>query len=116
MFRHRVSGVLLAVCIPFLGYALSMSLGSPEQYIHLTAWLRGAPGKMLLLLLAWSLAHHIAAGVRHLLFDAGIGTNIHTARISAWIVHGIALLALICAAGALLRKYYPDYVHGLSSE
>lgn len=99
---HRISGVLLALALPFLVYALSRSLSGPEEYAELIARLSSVPVKLLLLLLAWALAHHTVAGVRHLLFDAGIGTEWRAARTSAWVVHGLAVLATLVAAGALL--------------
>jgi succinate dehydrogenase / fumarate reductase cytochrome b subunit len=97
---HRVSGVLLAIALPFLVQALSLSLRSPESYGWVAALTQG-PAKAVLLVLAWALAHHSAAGVRHLLFDAGIGTGLEAAKRSAWAVHGFALAVAVLVAGAL---------------
>jgi succinate dehydrogenase / fumarate reductase cytochrome b subunit len=101
-FAHRVSGVLLALAMPFLAYALSLSLEGPDEYSRLVGWLKGVPGKVALIALTWCFAHHTAAGIRHLLFDVGIGTDIHSARASAWAVHGFSLLALLVVAGVML--------------
>ena len=101
---HRISGILLVLGLPWLVWALSLSLsgerggGAAGPWL---AWLGSMPGRLVLLLLTWALAHHTAAGVRHLLFDAGYATRYRQARTSAWIVHGVALLTTLLAAAAL---------------
>ncbi|WP_119153131.1 succinate dehydrogenase, cytochrome b556 subunit [Caldimonas tepidiphila] len=98
---HRISGALLVLALPFTVAALERSLASAEGYARLAA-VFGHPLMQLLLLLAtWSVAHHVAAGVRHLLFDVGVGTRYGASRQSAWAVHAIALLATLAAALAL---------------
>lgn len=99
---HRISGALLVVALPFLVAALQASLESPEGYARLAAVFGHPLVKLLLLLAAWATAHHVAAGVRHLLYDAGVGTGYGASRQSAWVVHAIALLATLAAAVALL--------------
>jgi succinate dehydrogenase / fumarate reductase cytochrome b subunit len=44
-------------------------------------------------LLAWALAHHLLAGVRHLLTDISVGSTLSRARRSAWAVNlgGVAM-------------------------
>jgi succinate dehydrogenase / fumarate reductase cytochrome b subunit len=99
-FAHRVSGLLLALALPFLVQTLSLSLRDPAGYARV-AGLAGGAARPALLVLAWALAHHGAAGVRHLLFDAGIGTGLATAKKSAWATHGFALAVAALAAGVL---------------
>lgn len=98
---HRVSGVLLAVALPFLVWALSLSLRESEGYGQVAAALGRLSVRVILIVLAWALAHHVAAGVRHMLFDAGIGTAWPQARKSAWAVHGFALAVTVLVAVAL---------------
>lgn len=100
-FGHRVSGLLLALALPFLVWVLALSLRDPAGYGQVLAGLHSLPVRPALLLLAWALAHHCAAGVRHLLFDAGIGTTLPAARGSAWAVHGFALAVAALVAGGL---------------
>lgn len=98
---HRISGLLLALALPFLVWALSLSLRDGAGYERLRAALAGPLPRLALVVLAWGLAHHSAAGVRHMLFDAGIGTTWTAARQSAWAVHAFALVVALLAAGAL---------------
>lgn len=97
---HRISGVLLLISLPILAIALERSLDSEAAFESLrravaTPW-RG----LLLLALIWAVAHHVLAGVRHLLMDIGIGSPLAQARVSAWTV---ILMAAIIAAAALIR-------------
>lgn len=91
---HRISGVLLFLSLPFMVYLLGLSLQGPDGYRHTLDWLGGLPVQLLLLLLAWSLLHHLLAGIRHLLLDIHIGVERHQARRSAWLVN-LAALALL---------------------
>lgn len=57
--------------------------------------------KLLALVFIWALAHHLFAGVRHLLSDVDIGSRLTVARRSAWIVNIGGLAVALLAAGAL---------------
>ena len=99
---HRVTGTLLALGIPFGIYILERSLEGPESY----AWLLGLVNKWTFkapaIVLIWALAHHLLAGVRHLLSDIDVGSRLPAARRSAWIVNVGGLVVALIAAGALL--------------
>lgn len=99
---HRLTGVLLAAGVPFSLYFLYLSLHSEETFAAMTGWLSYPAVKGGIVALVWALAHHLLAGVRHLLTDINVGSTLHAARRSAWWVNlsgaGIALLA----AGVLL--------------
>jgi succinate dehydrogenase / fumarate reductase, cytochrome b subunit len=88
---HRISGALLVVALPWVAYALTQSLSSPAAFELWRSLLGSVPGQMLLLLLVWALAHHVAAGIRHVLYDAGIGNQYGMAKRTAWWVHYAAL-------------------------
>ncbi len=99
---HRVTGIVLALGIPCAMYLLDLSLQSPEAYERAAALLGHPMARGALVVLAWALAHHLLAGVRHLLSDIDIGSPLPAARRSAWIVNlGGAAVALL-AAGVLL--------------
>ncbi|HJV50038.1 MAG TPA: succinate dehydrogenase, cytochrome b556 subunit [Noviherbaspirillum sp.] len=99
---HRISGVLLALGIPFAIYLLDLSLRGPQGYAQAGALLDRVAVKILLFLFVWALAHHLLAGLRHLLSDIDIGSELRPARASAWAVNcGGALVALL-SLGVLL--------------
>lgn len=101
-FGHRVAGVVLALFAPVLVYVLQLSLASPRGYASAVALFQQASVRVIAVLLIWALAHHVLAGVRHLLFDIHVGTSLHAARISAWIVLAIELSIVILAIGVIL--------------
>jgi len=97
---HRVSGILLVLAMPVLVGFVGRSVRDERGYAQVLHALQSLPGRVVLVVLAWCLVHHTAAGVRHLLFDAGIGTGYPTARRTAWAVHAIAALAVLAALAA----------------
>lgn len=98
---HRVSGVLLALGVPASLYLLELSLQSPQTYSQVGAWLENRAVQGAAILLAWALAHHSLAGLRHMLSDIDIGSQLLTARRSAWIVNVCGIGVALLAAGAL---------------
>ncbi|MFP5406040.1 MAG: succinate dehydrogenase, cytochrome b556 subunit [Gammaproteobacteria bacterium] len=98
-FLHRVSGVLLILSLPFLVSAFERSLSGPEQFSVLAGALGSPLAKLLLIVLAWALGHHIFAGIRHLLMDGGVGWQLRRARRSASIVivAGIVVAVIFAA-------------------
>lgn len=101
-FAHRVSGVLMVVGIPFALYLLELSLSGPGGYAGAQTWMRSPWLAPVLLLLTWSLCHHLLAGIRFLLMDIEIGVDRHTSRQSAVWVAGAAL----ALAALLLLELY----------
>jgi succinate dehydrogenase / fumarate reductase cytochrome b subunit len=98
---HRITGVLLAVGIPFGVYLLDQSLQGPQSYAWVTELFGNAAIKVVALAFVWALAHHLLAGVRHLLSDIDIGSRLPAARHSAWSVNIGGLAVALLAAGAL---------------
>jgi succinate dehydrogenase / fumarate reductase, cytochrome b subunit len=99
---HRVSGALLfLIGIPLLLWAVQQSLASREAWVSLQASLAHPIGKLLLLGLVWAFLHHFCAGVRYLLLDLHIGTELTASRQSSFAVL-IVSLALTAITGARL--------------
>lgn len=95
---HRISGVLLLVSLPMLALALDRSLRSQAEFEAIRE-LIAAPGRALLLVfVVWATAHHVLAGVRHLLMDIGVGSRLAQARTSAWAAIVAALIIALAAA------------------
>ncbi|MCK6404659.1 MAG: succinate dehydrogenase, cytochrome b556 subunit [Rhodocyclaceae bacterium] len=95
---HRLSGLLLIAALPALVIGLEWSLRSEADFRQMcevlwSPWARGA-----LVLMIWALAHHVAAGVRHLLMDAGVGSRLPRARASARLAIVFAVLCALAAA------------------
>lgn len=98
---HRITGILLAVGIPFGIYILDQSQQNPQSYAWVIELFGHWPFKVVTLFFIWALAHHLFAGIRHLLTDIDLGSRLLIARHSAWAVNIGGLAVALLAAGAL---------------
>ncbi len=96
---HRITGILLALGIPFAVYILDLSLQSPQAYLRVIDLFAQGYFKVLAIVFIWALAHHLLAGIRHLLSDIDIGSLLPAGRRSAWIVNIAGLAVALLAAG-----------------
>jgi succinate dehydrogenase / fumarate reductase cytochrome b subunit len=98
---HRVSGVLLALAIPVVAWMFARSLASAESYAGVAALLANPGVKIAAVAWIWALAHHLLAGIRHMLSDVDVGSRLWYARKSAYTVNVAGVLIALAAAGAL---------------
>jgi succinate dehydrogenase / fumarate reductase cytochrome b subunit len=106
---HRITGGALyfgTLLVVWWLVAVAISPG----YFDFVSWLYGTiVGRLILFGYSWALIHHMAGGIRHLIWDTGAGMEKHTASKIAWItlVFSVALTVLIwmfaiMARGAML--------------
>ena len=88
---HRVSGAGLFLMLPFLIYLLQLSLESPQSFETFKAVAGHPLAKLVLLGLLWAFLHHFCMGIRILLLDLNMGTDLKPARASAKAVLVISL-------------------------
>ncbi len=92
---NRVAGVALyAGALVLAGWALALASG-PDAYAGYMAVLGSLPGKVVLFGLTFSLFFHLAAGVRHLVWDFGHGFAPRTASATAWLAIAFGLVAAV---------------------
>jgi succinate dehydrogenase / fumarate reductase, cytochrome b subunit len=99
---HRVTGIVLVLSIPFSIYLLDLSLQGSQSYVQVISLLDKLAFRGVAIVFVWVLAHHLLAGIRHLLSDVDIGSQLPAARRSAWIVNFGGVAVALLAAGALL--------------
>ena len=99
---HRVTGVMLFLCIPVSLWMLNASLTSEQQFQHLVDVLHHPVSITLVILIVWALLHHLLAGIRHLLLDLDIGVGKAMSTKSSWLV---AIAAPLLALALLLSIY-----------
>ncbi len=97
---HRVSGVLLVLAIPFFADLLRLSLADQQGFEAASATLGSWPVRLVLVVLAWAVLHHLFAGIRYLALDLGLGLERETARATARTAIAAALVVLV--VGVLL--------------
>ncbi len=89
---HRVSGAGLFLMLPLLIYLLQLSLESPQSFETFKAVVGHPFAKLVLLGLLWAFLHHFCMGIRILLIDLNMGTDLQAARSSAKAVMAVSLV------------------------
>jgi succinate dehydrogenase / fumarate reductase, cytochrome b subunit len=95
---HRISGALMFLALPAILLLFDLSLRSELSYQQFRQLAGGWIVKTGLVLLAWALLHHLAAGIRYLLLDLDWGVEREAARRSAWVVFAVSLPPALWAA------------------
>ena len=90
---HRASGVALSLGVVVLAYWL-LSAASGEAAYNDAAQLLGSLW-FKLCYVGWCFCffYHLANGIRHLLWDVGLGLEPEQYQVSGWAVVGVALAA-----------------------
>jgi succinate dehydrogenase / fumarate reductase cytochrome b subunit len=99
---HRISGVVMVLTIPVAAILFHQALSGPEGFALVAGILDVWLVKLVLVVLAWSLLHHLFAGIRYLLFDLGLGLDRSAARRSAMIALAAAIAVLVIGGGLSL--------------
>ena len=98
---HRISGVVLAASVPAAVYLFGLSLRDQAGFAQVSALFTQLAFKAAMVIVVWALAHHMIAGVRHLLSDFDFGSPLRVARHSAWFVNLAGVAVALLAAGVL---------------
>lgn len=99
---HRISGVVMVLTIPVAAILFHQALSGPEGFALVAGILDFWLVKLVLVVLAWSLLHHLFAGIRYLLLDLGLGLDRSAARRSAMIALAAAIAVLVVGGGLSL--------------
>jgi succinate dehydrogenase / fumarate reductase, cytochrome b subunit len=100
---NRFAGLILSSGLILLVYWLVALAGGARSYAQARSVLSLPVCKLVYLLLIAAFVYHLVAGVRHLVWDCGIGLERAAARRSAWIVGVVSLLLTTILALCLLR-------------
>lgn len=92
---HRASGVAVFVGIPILLWVLSCSLESESSFNSLKEVLDGFVVTIIVWGIVGALMYHIAAGVKHLLMDVGIGETLEGGLRGARITILVSVISII---------------------
>ena len=72
---HRITGVGLYIGVLLLAWFLLALSGDARSYGVFAGFIRSFIGQIVLFGFTWSLFHHMLGGVRHALWDSGIGLD-----------------------------------------
>src|SRR5262245_10637653 len=99
---HRLTGIALALgSVLLVWWLVVLAAGSEARYIEFNAFVRSPVGLVLMLGWTWALFFHLANGVRHLFWDAGLGFALATTTRSGWaaVIASLALTGLAWILG-----------------
>jgi succinate dehydrogenase / fumarate reductase cytochrome b subunit len=99
---HRVSGAGLFLMLPFILWLFQASVSSAESFETFRAVFGNFFVRVLLLGLLWAYLHHFCAGIRFLLLDFHVGSDLQQARTSSKAVLAVSLALTVLLGGMLL--------------
>jgi len=80
---HRITGVINSVGAVFLVLVLARAAGGEESFAFASGMLSSGFGYLILFGFTLALYYHFCNGIRHLLWDVGVGLELETAERSA---------------------------------
>lgn len=101
---HRATGVALAGGTLFLTWWLLALATGADSFALAQGFFDSVVGRLFLFGWTWSLFYHLANGIRHLFWDAGLGFELKTAAMTGHAVaaSSVALTILTWAVGYAL--------------
>jgi succinate dehydrogenase / fumarate reductase cytochrome b subunit len=93
---HRLSGVALAVGTLLLVYWLAAAAAGPEAFENAQSFVGSFFGQLLLFGWTVGLFFHLCNGIRHLIWDVGLGFELDEVYRSGWtVVAATGVLSLL---------------------
>lgn len=102
---HRITGGALYFGTLLVAWWL-IAAATSEEHFNFVSWLYGSWfGLIILFGYTWVLMLHLLGGIRHLIWDTGVGLEKRTASKIAWatVIGSIALTVLVWIAGYAAR-------------
>jgi succinate dehydrogenase / fumarate reductase cytochrome b subunit len=98
----RFTGIALyAGWLIFAAFALALASG-PAAWAAFASVARSIPGMIVLFGVTLSLCYHLAAGIRHLFFDFGLGFLPRRAELTAWVSYILAVVGAVAIWAVML--------------
>jgi len=92
---HRITGIVLYFGMLLLA-AWLVAAASGGVWFERAGWLLGSWfGVAVLVGFTWAVWHHLFGGIRHFIWDTGVGTEKHTSTLLAWLT---LVASLVCTA------------------
>ena len=99
---HRITGLLLSVGAAALGVWLIALASGPAAFADVQSWFAAAWFKVPLIGWTFCFFLHLANGIRHLFWDAGLGFDPAQIKTSGWVVIIVTLVATTAFALAAI--------------
>lgn len=98
---HRATGIALSVgALLMVCWLLALASG-PAAFAEVHEFIGSWLGRLMLFGWTWALMYHLANGIRHLFWDAGVGLELPAAQSSGYaaVIVSVAATVAIWAAG-----------------
>jgi succinate dehydrogenase / fumarate reductase cytochrome b subunit len=102
---HRITGGALYVGTLLVAWWLIAAATSQSHFDFVSGLLGSWIGRLVLLGYTWALMLHLLGGIRHFIWDTGVGMEKHTASKFAWatLVGSVVLTLAVWVAGYYVR-------------
>jgi succinate dehydrogenase / fumarate reductase, cytochrome b subunit len=100
---NRLAGLILSLGFLLFVYWLVALAAGARAYAQARELLSLGVFKLVYAVLIAAFVYHLAAGVRHLIWDTGRGLDRASARRSAWIVAWVSIVVTVILAYWMLR-------------
>lgn len=101
---HRLTGIALYAGTLLLAIWLIAAATHPAVFASIQSFMGSILGRVILLGYSWALIHHALGGVRHLIWDTGIGFGPERKWLSAFTLIGSVIITLgLWALGYAVR-------------
>jgi succinate dehydrogenase / fumarate reductase, cytochrome b subunit len=102
---HRITGVGLYIGVLLLAWFLIAASTDARAFGVFSAFIESFFGRLILFGFTWALFHHLLGGIRHFLWDAGLGMDAPLRDQLAWatLIGGFALTIVAFAIGYAVR-------------
>ena len=92
---HRLTGASLYFGTILFSLWLIAVASGPDMFAWVQIILGSLIGQCVLFGYSWALMHHVCGGIRHLIWDTGIGFEKHTANRMAYLTLSTSVIATI---------------------
>jgi succinate dehydrogenase / fumarate reductase cytochrome b subunit len=102
---HRITGAALYFGMAFLAWWLIAAASGPDAFATADWFFGSLIGRLILFGFTWALIHHSLGGIRHLVWDIGVGFDPPIARALAWatLAGSVVLTILVWIVGYAVR-------------
>ncbi len=102
---HRVTGMALYAGVLLLAWFLVAAATDAAAFAVFSSFIQSILGRLVLFGFTWSLFHHMLGGVRHFLWDAGVGLDDpgREQLAQATLAGGFVLTIVVWAIGYAVR-------------
>ena len=102
---HRITGAALYVGTALLAWWLIAAATGERAFAIANGFLGSWLGLLILFGYSWTILHHMLGGIRHLVWDFGIGLGKGTRDMLAWanLIGSAGLTVLLWAVGLAVR-------------